>query len=522
MEHKKWDVLTNDWILHFPVLNGLSDSISSFSTRLGSAWTSSNINGAHIWINSLKNKISGSDSGSLFFVSKGRHRVCLDGLTQRNNALSEEAHDEILQIYTHIQWSQDGKLHISSDLLGLSPVYILKTSYGLLAANKIAHLLTLQPELCFDPDKTAILQYLYFLSPQGNKTLVKGIEVLPADKRLVWSISNGITDIDHRSVAVNYPNPSISLHEAADEIYHLFLSSVEKRFGYIKDPISIAMSGGFDSRLIAGALDRLNIDFSLHSYSSKYHEEHRCAADLSAQLDKKLTSLPTSKDVLHDGEEMFLNVLEGQVDPHIMHIKAIFNSGMPNGHPYGHGFLGDNISGGYLDNLDIRSSTLISELPSRFLKKFNYPAIARLVEHTGLLENKDLLDASLLESIPCTHNVYQSGIMGLMTNRNRRFISAQLRIIDEHYVSILPFLDKELIERWLSLPHMAFNNRVLYRELIAKYFPKLAEVPHPNELLAISPRISSMLKRALRQAPTNFMYQFNSNNIIRIALSRHF
>jgi asparagine synthase (glutamine-hydrolysing) len=154
------------------------------------------------------------------------------------------------------------RIHVFNDLFGRLPLYYHSENEQFLISREISVVLdTVQPK----SDPLSLASHLLLGFAIGNRTVHEGVHTLPGHSMIR-------IDMKHKSFAVKtYSDPSellkkkdptISPEQLKDE-----LSSALKRRIEVCGPSGLALSGGLDSRIIAGMLEEAGIKIPSFTYT---------------------------------------------------------------------------------------------------------------------------------------------------------------------------------------------------------------------------------------------------------------
>jgi asparagine synthase (glutamine-hydrolysing) len=151
--------------------------------------------------------------------------------------------------------SQQSRLLLARDRLGVKPLYYTELPGQLLFASEIKSLLA-HPDVRRDIDEEALYHYLTFLTTPAPHTLFKGIKKLPAGHMLVCDRNGSINIRRYWDAIVPCPQEEYSEQFCIERIRALLIESVEKRM--MSDvPFGVFLSGGIDSSANVALMARL-------------------------------------------------------------------------------------------------------------------------------------------------------------------------------------------------------------------------------------------------------------------------
>jgi asparagine synthase (glutamine-hydrolysing) len=154
------------------------------------------------------------------------------------------------------------KLVLLTDLFGRLPVYWTPGGSRIV----ISRSLRLAGQLAGrrDPDPMAIAQYLLLQYPVGGRTLLEGVRRIPPASAVFIDRATGSARLDvlHRFNFDAEGNAETSIREDAEVLRTLVTEACRRRHRSVEsDNVVLSLSGGLDSRAIAGALRCAQLPF---------------------------------------------------------------------------------------------------------------------------------------------------------------------------------------------------------------------------------------------------------------------
>ncbi len=142
------------------------------------------------------------------------------------------------------------RLFLARDRYGVKPLYYYQDRDVLLFASEVKALLQ-HPALKADVDPYTLLEYFTFQNVFTDRTLFKGVKLLPAGHTATLQTGNAGDLRIHKYWDFNFrePNEAGELREYEEELYHLFAQAVRRQL--VSDvPVGAYLSGGMDSGAI--------------------------------------------------------------------------------------------------------------------------------------------------------------------------------------------------------------------------------------------------------------------------------
>jgi asparagine synthase (glutamine-hydrolysing) len=167
---------------------------------------------------------------------------------------------------------QEKSLLLARDRYGIKPLYWARCGSTLLFGSEVKAMLA-HPALHAKMDPEALLEYLTFQNFFTERTLFKGVSLLPAGTWLIVSAGGEISQQRYWDYEFVEPDCSRDIREYEEELDRLFRQAVNRQL--ISDvPVGSYLSGGMDSGFItaiaAKQIDNMRtftVGFDLHSAS---------------------------------------------------------------------------------------------------------------------------------------------------------------------------------------------------------------------------------------------------------------
>ena len=193
--------------------------------------------------------------------------------------------DYIISIYNKIT----GDFLVFNDYLGRLPVFFHYDDKGLILSRTLKFILQCLPEIRFD--KWGIIEKIMFDYNLGEHTLFEGIKLLSAGSYIYCCKQNDrFQIIVEEALDKNYILTSSfrNKEEALYDLVNIFIKGVELRVKKLvekKFDIINTLSGGYDSRVVFGALTKHAETIDVHYVTFEYiQDESIIAKKLYEQL----------------------------------------------------------------------------------------------------------------------------------------------------------------------------------------------------------------------------------------------
>jgi len=388
--------------------------------------------------------------------------------------------------YAWLQWQQHSKiLTATSDFLGIRPLYYLHADKALLISNEIFPLV----ESGYTRNKINPTGYVQMLEKGyclGSNTLHNDIKWLPPGSSLVSS-NRSIKVTNKTYLMRGHSQCKENSYDAmADQLYELLLASTTKRTN--NKAHSILLSGGLDSRVVGGLLQKLDLISDTFTWHQGTGGDLVAAKEIAKALGVHPKFITIPHDHLQKHHEELIKLDGGATNAHITYLLAAlhsFNGTLP---PLAIGYAGDPLTGAHipyrthLGSLHPSIEESVEHFDSalgRFFKDDELLSILRKPEWKDAIgSSREEIKKTMLAAQTNSH--FNRWTAALLWNRNLRCTTFLPRLCDNFTPTFSPFEDKTVYEYCLSLPFDALNNQLVYRKMVGRHFKKLAKIPRSN------------------------------------------
>ncbi|WP_282609442.1 asparagine synthase-related protein [Pelagibius sp. Alg239-R121] len=400
------------------------------------------------------------------------------------------------QVYNLIH-SLETSFKIESDALGLMPMYRCHTSDGLIISSKILDLVSIFPDAIGTADRNSVAEFMMMGYPLSGRTLHKKITRAQTGEVFEWSLGIGEKITRPRRLRIEGKIRSDTyLHQALVDLEKALSQSIVRYTQHGDSPINVALSGGFDSRILAATIKNCNLDLNTFTYGRWHHRELRTARRVAKTLDVNHKILKYPLDHYYLKLPLFMSTMEGHGDSKTTQITNLFEIDDREGAPLIHGFLSDPIAGSHLSDWfpthDLKS---YDEVTDQLMEVLIPPTsqMTLLQDVLGFQFDLDHFRSEIHSELSETEKPYQAAVLWDIENRQRGLISSHLLMLGQKFDVIAPFYNKELLNRWITMPRIGLDKRYLQRQLLANSFPHLAKIPRDEENSPIIPNLKNQL-----------------------------
>jgi asparagine synthase (glutamine-hydrolysing) len=326
---------------------------------------------------------------------------------------------------------------------------------------------------------TSLLQIGY---QADHRTIIEGVEVLPASSVFRYEIrerqvleARGEFTLEPSRVALP-TRDYVSLVETS-----VALRCADTR------RLCLPLSGGDDSRLLAGVASRLGLPLEAITSESCQIWDAKVGAEVAARLGLPHHVIPMQASALVDDLDLMRSTFSGTADWHgswyLPMLKAV-----PRGSSIVLGFLGGALAGANVQRNVASEGCLLQQAQS------HYRYGRGVGQHVRAATERVALQP---ERMP-----FQSACLPeLVTNlygRQRRYASLLLRLAWNFGRPACPYTDRRVVAHARSLSRRELTGRRLQRQALCSAFPELGRMTSANDLLAPSAHRLRALRRLLQ------------------------
>jgi len=146
-------------------------------------------------------------------------------------------------------------IHKSALFGEYSPYWYLKDGKACLCPDFTASVINLDRKIL---DPSAVLSLLNFLYIQGDRTLIQGLNKMP------WHSDLLVDGTIVRHAPIPHGNQVMTAQQIADQMYKIMSTKIKEILSN-HDTIWVTLSGGYDSRIVAGLVKKYSINNAIHA-----------------------------------------------------------------------------------------------------------------------------------------------------------------------------------------------------------------------------------------------------------------
>ncbi|HEY4706123.1 MAG TPA: asparagine synthase-related protein [Thermodesulfobacteriota bacterium] len=344
-------------------------------------------------------------------------------------------------------------------------------------------------------DEEAIADFAAFGYPTEDRTFFDEIRLIPQASVVTFEQGKAPSVRRYWDYAFySEGDPIWDEEDYVDEFYMRLKTAVQRQ---LVDPgrAAVPLSGGYDSRTLAGILERLGLGERVDTFSfgNERSFDVLYGGEIARRLGFRHSFIPITGSVMKDRAESFVWQLEGTVNcisAHMLLTRPVIEE--KGSKSIVTGFFGDVTCGTDMFYMGLRGSANDDEIVRK-----------QFFAHANIMQGDELkgyMKARVFEkaggrafevfrkryfSCPAASRYYKSRYFNLH-ERQRRYASFNLFVFDSAGRVVSPFLDRDFVEFACRMPpHLAIHSN-LYRKMIIKHLPKAAAARHNDTRLPIN------------------------------------
>jgi len=395
-------------------------------------------------------------------------------------------------------------LTVFNDKYGAMPLYYYCDKDIFVFASEVKAIL--QIARCNEIDWESCADFFYVTHMMENKTLFRNIYALESGAILSYSNSDIVIRKYHDFTAT----PVLDHEQVSTEkLASLFVQGVSRRIRKDK-PNTLLLSGGFDSRLILGAMKKLQFSpsiVSLEHANESNGADGKIAAHIAHSLGLECDLRPSRRFLSSkDSLEAFF-ILDGMVPSWDLFIGEVYRELDTELGVVWDGLGLDMALGGTHeypveagDEKNLAKFARRRRVNRLLLKLILTPDVFHAMDHTFEMRLNDSL-----ERIAVGENRFDNF---RLTHKFRRRIAVNPYQLYSSKVEVMtPALDTDFLDYALGIPRSLKASYRLYIDMVTKHFPFLTEIPVISEGAMFNfdkPQFKGQEKR--NNAPVKLMF----------------
>ncbi|MFC1997864.1 asparagine synthase-related protein, partial [Chloroflexota bacterium] len=366
---------------------------------------------------------------------------------------------------------------IWNDWMGSIPIF-----HSQLPSGRIAS--TLEPVVVSTSDSTkeniylpSLLALLLWGHYFSDWTLFKNIKVVPPDCQATWK-GQVFQYEQYFTVTPSNDRMEAGWDDLIDEMYELSKQAITEALNTQSRWI-LPLSGGLDSRLIAGVAAESGTNIYAYSWGQPKISDVVHAQSIAQVLDIPWKRVDLGNEYLTSYRQLWADLFGSAMHFHGMYQMPFLNSlNFEPSAPILSGFIGECLAG---YDTKILVETHNSKYPFQFLPDgylhWTIPELEKLIT----IPIEDAFDELANEMENCidaiSGSLYQRLRLNTLWGRQRHFTYFQSMLSDYWRGVSTPYINRAYARFSFALPRAVLDNRVLQQAMMARYYPRLAEIP---------------------------------------------
>ncbi|HEY9673427.1 MAG TPA: asparagine synthase-related protein [Waterburya sp.] len=390
---------------------------------------------------------------------------------------------------------------VTADILGLFPIYYYTDGNVALVASS-PELFRYHPRFKAEFNPAGLVGILLTNGVVSGQTLWQDVQRLDAGHALIWQPEKTPKEAQQYEIPNSTPDESLAnlaFSEHLDLVEQL-LSQTLKRHAPVGQNYSLLLSGGLDSRMLAGFLHEQGINPVALTLGKRSDLEMKCAVPVARCLGLQhhtanipFENYPNYAQTLMQWEHLTNGsncIMDWGIHTHLNHLapRAVA------------GYLLDRVIGG--------KATYSLSISSLSFETFFNEGANRWGFRPEILEkllSKEVFDGLVPHTLDQIQTVYNS----YAQEEFKRAWWFELRHRQRFHVGcaawqacfggwpVLPVLDLQLLNTAAILPESTLAERRVQKELVCTRFPKLAALPLDRNDYDVEPLKPSQLRSSL-------------------------
>lgn len=381
------------------------------------------------------------------------------------------------------------KLLIFNDKFALRSLYYWCDEETIIFGSKIKAILQ-HPGVDNDLNYNTLESLISVGFQAGDETLISGVRALPQGSLLTFN-RNGLK-IEEYDVMDYQTEENFDEVEGLNRLKELFVKSVSRCVDRGGGRVGSFLSGGYDSRLVAGLASKMIPALPVFTHQTGHSGDVEIAREIARSLGIDFNFIPLRDDYIKENASRHTWVTEGEADASCSH----FYEFMPVVDDYVgiilDGTAGDLVMGSYSDprvmKMMEREDIFNYIFFERVNKYFAYKELKYILTEDFYKKTGDFSydkTKSIFMRIPETSPNIMLDLFYLQSYIPR-WIFSGLKNIRQFVEVRSPFFNYELFDFALSLPYEYRYHRRLYRTAMTELLPKVSDIISTNLFLSPS------------------------------------
>ncbi len=374
------------------------------------------------------------------------------------------------------------QLLLFNDILGRLPVYISETNNQLIISRNIGFITRYHN---IKPDNYGVATYLLTGYTWGDKTIFKDVAYIQPGTLFYLTTKRGV--VSKKLVSFNFDEKALyddNSEKLTDHLHELFLLSVKYRMKTGRKNV-LSLSGGLDSRAIAGACAQLGIDIDCVTFLDNQKEllnDIKIAGEIASSFNYALRQVQLEQPLGKHFSEL-LEIKNGLNYLDMAFIIPFFKQISQDNMIYITGDGGDKV---LPDLSPVKKISTTEGLLKYIIKTQN---VFRFNDLSNLLNiDKKSFKEYLIEHLNTypEKNMNNRYIRFLFYERTRKWLYEGEDRNRHYFWSVSPFYSYPLFDLSMKIPEQLKRNYKLYRQFFDKISPELNIIKNANWDIALT------------------------------------
>lgn len=383
--------------------------------------------------------------------------------------------------YLAILFEDAPRLVLGVDVLGLFPLYYWVQG-DICLFGTCPEFFKLHPRFVAEPSVYAVASVLLINHISGGQSLFKGVRRSSPGHYVEWTPQRGVRETEANPIRMSDASFDVPYEACLERVasclgtFHASLASLPQ--------VDLSLSGGQDSRTVAGYVDRYLPRKAVRALSLG------CGSDQELQYAKKVSRTFGWQHRYRDIEfekypgfatsQLRLESLQGPFSSFdIGTAQALLAE---RGGPFLSGYLGDPVigDGHVLHAVSPRTGEIDFEELFRKINVYGFAiddAAELLLGHDGKLTLAGVIDDLRRDWDTIDGVLFQKAWLFAMTHRVRFHVGSAIWRLSFGAWPLLPYHDRGLLDAVTSMPLNYLSGRRMQADIIKREFPRLATLP---------------------------------------------
>lgn len=424
--------------------------------------------GAHAWVvGAPRDRAGGVDAQSLL---------------ERWLANGPQAFSDVGGSFAMVIWEASARrATLVCDRLGVEKLYYCVAGDSLLLATELAGIRA-HPAGPREIDELAVAQFLITSHLFEPRSLVRDAHVVPAGTQVQWC--------DGRLSMARYWHPVVraaahpgTLDEWADRLHRSLAGAMSRGVMSSGQPLLLPISGGLDSRCLAGALpDGAIPRTQACTFGPPWSNDVRFGRLVARSLGVPHRLLDIPARYFRDDLPLALALADGEISIEAFPLLQLRRAAAPDRLALS-GYLGGILSGSLVPSASgvaEPGDPLETFWQTRYVKMGFTPA---LLDDVLVPERARAVRGATRQAVAdAWHRAdadtpEERAFLTELGHRQARYIAYGPRMLAAYGPAWMPFLEPDVVDDFLALPLEHRRGQRAYRRLMQRYAPALAALP---------------------------------------------